>query len=79
MARFKIIRRKQFDKPSSAVPKDLRSFMENGFLAIEFTVEDTETGQKIKVGPLPFTNDKLEHKRNVEKLALESAAKVVKA
>jgi hypothetical protein len=79
MARFKITSSKQFNKPSSAVPKDVRSFMENGFLAIEFTVEDTETGQKIKVGPLPFTDDKPEHKRNVEKLALESAAKVVKA
>jgi 2-keto-3-deoxy-6-phosphogluconate aldolase len=37
MARFKIIRSKQFNKPSSEVPKSVRSFMENGFLAIEFT------------------------------------------
>ena len=53
--------------------------MKKGFKALEVTVKDAETGQVIEIGPFPFTDDKPEHKRNVEKMALEAAAKVVRS
>lgn len=46
---------------------------------MEFVVEDTETGQRIETAPIPFTPDDPKHKRNVEALALEAAAKAVGA
>jgi len=79
VSRFKIISRKEHKEPSSSMPKGSRSFVEMGFHALEVVVEDTETGQHIVIDPVPFTDDDPKHKRNVEKLALDAAAKLVKA
>lgn len=58
------------------MPKNSRSFVEAGFFALECVVEDTETGQKVEIEPIPFTADDPQHKKNAERLALEAAAKV---
>jgi hypothetical protein len=79
MARFKIISRKEHSKPTSQMPKGSRSFVEMGFHALECVVEDTETGQRIEVEPIPFTTDDPQHKGNVEKLVLDAAAKAVQS
>jgi len=78
MSRFKILSRKVHDHPSSKQPKNSRSFVEAGFSAIEFVIEDTETAQRIEVEPIPFTKDDPKFKRNVERLALEKAAEAVR-
>jgi hypothetical protein len=77
VARFKIISRKEHRRSTSGMPKGSRSFVEMGFSALECVIEDTETGQRIEVDPIPFTADDPQHKKNVEKLALDAAAKAV--
>lgn len=77
--RFKVTGRRTVTQPHSTYPEDLRDWMKKGFKALEVTVKDAETGQVIEIGPFPFTDDKPEHKRNVEKMALEAAAKVVRS
>lgn len=76
MGRLRIVSKKVHTRPSSSVPRNSNSWLkEKGWHAMEFTVEDTKSGRRVVIEPIPFTDEGVAHRRHMEREALKMAAK----